>query len=425
MLIARIAFIILLTAAATVFSKTNARQANGRQTPQPVPAKAAPVQVRAVVTDRNGQFIEGLTAEDFLLTEDDVQQGLESFSMEKTVGRSSSATLSQAGVSDAVPAGIQGVSGSNSPRVIALLVDTAHISSNGLEGVRIALRRFVHEQTAGNDLIAIMTSGGKPGTKGEFTADREKLASEMKKIRPAFTEFESFLTPVLCGRVVRRDPQAVGLTTLIINAEDRSSGSVQMPSNTNAEAEAVSKCTMLLLETASRRRSLMSSIGAAVDKMSAMPGQHIIALFTEGFSMTAPGGDVAISEIRPAISSAVRSGVMIYAFDARVPLASKQVNMESYSLAGEILNSARDLQHGMSLMASQTGGDAFYNLDSLSEQLQLMLGGNRVCYRLAYYSPPAKDPRKYRSINVSVKGHPEYQVRAQKGYDMTGTSRSK
>jgi VWFA-related protein len=264
-----------------------------------------------------------------------------------------------------------------------------------------------------------MTTAGKPGVKGEFTTDRIKLKAEMKRIRQGYAQFESFLTPALCGKVIRRDPQALSLTTLIIDSEDRSSGSVQAPARTNTEAEAVSKCRMLLLETESRRRAVTSSIEAAIQKMSAMPGQHMIALFTEGFSMTASGGDPAISEIRPAISSAVVSGVMIYAFDAHVPMASKQANIESYSLSSEILNSSRDLQHGMSLLASETGGAAFYNLDGLSDQLRQMLGDNRICYRLSYYPPSGKDPRKYRRISVSVKGHPEYRVRAQKGYDLT------
>ena len=74
-----------------------------------------------------------------------------------------------------------------------------------------------------------MTSAGKPGVTGEFTTDRGKLKADMKKIRPANTEFESFLTPALCGKVVQRDPQAVSLASLIIDSEERNSGSVQMP----------------------------------------------------------------------------------------------------------------------------------------------------------------------------------------------------
>lgn len=411
MFVRKIALITILLAQTTAVSQVKSEDSKNQQKPPNVA-----VQVRAVVTDRAGQFIQGLTKEDFLLTEDGVQQSVHSFSVERIEAKP--ALLSTKEAPQPIPEAAQGYPASPSSRVIVLLVDTAHVSSNGLERARIALQHFIDEQKSDQDLIAVMTSSGKPGVTGEFTGDRSKLKAEMKKVRPGYTQFESFLTPVLCGKVVRRDPEAVSLAGLIIDSEDRTSGSVQMPGG-NTQAEAVSKCMMVLLESSSRRRAVVTSIGTAVERMSAMPGQHIIALFTEGFSMTATGGDIAINEVRPAISSAVRSGVLIYTFDVKVPMSSKQVNIESYSLAGEILNSARDIQHGTSLLAGQTGGDAFYNLDGLSGQLQEMLDKNRLCYRLAYNPPQAADPRKFRTIGVAIKGHPEYQVSAQKGYDMT------
>jgi hypothetical protein len=73
----------------------------------------------------------------------------------------------------------------------------------------------------------------------------------------------------------------------------------------------------------------------------------------------------------------------------------------------------------MGLLAGQTGGDAFHNLNGLGGQLQEMLDANRVRYRLAYRPPAVKDPRKYREITVLVNDHPECRVRAPKGYDMT------
>ena len=415
MLIARIALISLVCAHAVGFAPAEPTGVAGRPDPQKTAVRREAVHLLVVVTDKSGQFVEGLTGEDFLVMEDGVRQPVDSLLMNKAESKSASLPPAQGQTARTVP----------SSRVIVLLVDTAHVSGSGLERARVALRRFVDEQKADRDLIALMTSAGKPGVTGEFTDDEGKLKAAMDKIRPGYTQFESFLTPVLCGKVVQRDPQAVGLASLIIDSENRTSGSVQMPRSGNEEADAVSKCRMQLLETASRRRALMNTIGAAVDKMSGMPGQHMIALFTEGFSMVATGGDVAISEVRPAISSAVRSGVMMYSFEVKDPLASKPVTMESYSLSSEILNSRRDLQHGMSLLAGQTGGDAFYNLDGLSNQLQNMLDANRVCYHLMYYPPPTADPRKYRSISVSVKEHPDYQVRAAKGYDMTAPGKSK
>ncbi len=141
--------------------------------------------------------------------------------------------------------------------------------------------------------------------------------------------------------------------------------------------------------------------------------------------MIAPGGEIAISDVLPAASGAVSAGVMIYAFDARVSMASKQVNIESYSLSSEIHDSVRDLQHATAFLATQTGGEAFYNSDGLGGQLQKMLGDNRLYYRLVYASPTDRDPTKFRKISVSVKDHPDYRVRVQKGYVQRDLLRSK
>jgi VWFA-related protein len=411
---ARIAFLVFCALIVLSFSRTDAKSVRHAQDPKAKAARREAIQVRAVVSDRTGRIIESLANEDFVLTENGVSQTPDTFSIEKFEAGPGSQS--------------QGLNQSNtanpgqtvSPRVVVLMVDTAHISPNGVESVRMALNRFVDQQTKEQDVIAVMTTTGKPGVKSEFLTDRAKLKAEIVKLRHGSARFESFLSPSLCGKVIKRDPQAVGLASLILNSEERTSGSIQMPAPTNPEAEAVSKCQMLLLETASGRKSVVSAIDAAVQRMAGMPGQQLIALFSEGFSMVASGGDVAIGEVRPAISRAVRSGVMVYSFDANVPMSSKQANIESYSLAGEIVSAKRDLEHGMSLLSSETGGGAFHNLDGLSEQMQQMLDENRFCYRLAYTAPSGGDPRNYRSINVTVKGHPEYRVRAQRGYDMMG-----
>ena len=416
MLAPRILFLIALVASPAGYSQPNLKVAKSKQDPGAITAMNGTIQVHAVVTDRAGQLVEGLSKEDFRLMEDGVQQTPAFFAMEKIAGKSDLPLAARNEVAPGMPGDSPGPVAPSSSRVMVLVVDTVHISSNGLERVRMALAGFLDEQKTGQDLIAIMTTSGKPGRKGEFTADRGKLDEDIKKIRPGQAQFESFLTPALCGKVVRRDPQAVSLATLIIRSDDRTSGSMVIPDSGNPEVEAASKCMMMLLEAASRRRAVAAAIGTAIEKMSTLPGQRLIALFTEGFSMVGPGGETAIPDINPVISSAVRAGIMIYAFDARVAMSSKQLDIESYNLSSEIQNSVRDYQLGMALLASETGGEAFYNLDGLPGQLQQMLGGSRVYYRLAYFPPSGKASKKYRSINVSVKDHPEYHVRTQKGY---------
>lgn len=419
MFILRIVILITLTASSIGYSQPIPKPPKGELASKSRQAGGESIPVQAVVTDRNGQPVEGLSQEDFRLEEDGVPQTPTHFSMEKSLPK---AEIQPAGPKDAAPGlprNSQRNNSPSSPRVLVFLIDTVHISSNGLENVRLAITRFLEQRKEEPDLVAIMTTSGKPGGKSEFTTEFGKLQEDLKKVRPGRTQFESFLTPALCGKVVRRDPESLSLANLIINSEDRTSGSMLIPKTGNAEAEAVGKCMMLLLEAASRRKIVMNSIETAIQKMSALPGQHLIALFSEGFSIVASGGETSVADIYPVTGSAVRAGAVIYAFDAKVSMASKQVNIESYSLASEIQNTARDSQHGMALLASETGGDAFLNLDGLSGQLQHMLSENSMYYRLAYLSPSGKDPKKYRSIKVSVRDHPEYQVRAPKGYVMT------
>lgn len=403
MLILRIALIIMVATPTIGFSQTGTKTAKEL------------IQVRAIVTNRQGQLVDSLTKEDFLFKEDDLPQPLDFFSVEKVEGKRGSLTTPQSEAALEIPEGAPGnIARPAFSRVLVLLIDTVSISHSGLESLRRALKGFIDEQVTDQDLIAVMTTAGKPGVTGEFTKDHSRLQEGIKKVRPGRVQSESFLMPALCGKVSRRVPEAVALATQIIDSEERTTGSLL--ASESSETEAASKCMMILLEASSRRKACISAIRAAAEKLAAMPGQRIIALFSEGFSMTAPGGEVAIADIRPAISSAVRAGVMVYAFDTRVVLDTKPINIGSLHLTSEMQDSVRDFQHGVALLASQTGGESFFNVDGLSDQMQKMLDSNRVYYQLAYSPSLDKDPRAYRNITVSVKNHPEYRVRAPKGY---------
>ncbi len=362
------------------------------------PADAQPgnrsIILQAVVTDRDGRPVEGLTREDFVLQEDNARQEIVFFSAP-----------------------------SSTVRRIVLLVDTLHLSHNSMESVKAGLRQFVAEHAAGQDLIALMTTKGKPGGAAEFVADRTKLDAEIAKLRPAQSEVESFLTPALCGKVARREPEAEALAARIIDSEEYTTGSLVARGTTPQEVE--SKCMMLLHEHSSQRRAVVAGIQSATQKLASQPGQRIIALFSEGISMTAVGGEVAISDIRPAVSGAARAGVMIYSFDAKVASSEKQVNIGSLRLSSQMQDSARDLQHGLAILAAQTGGEAFFGANDLRDPMRKMLENNRINYSLAYDYSTGKDPTKYRNISLSVKNHPEYRVRTQRGFAAADLSRSR
>jgi hypothetical protein len=78
--------------------------------------------------------------------------------------------------------------------------------------------------------------------------------------------------------------------------------------------------------------------------------------------------------------------------------------------------SAKDRQDAINALAQDTGGEAFFSTNDLKGAAQKAVDLNRTYYALAYYPPDDKGTKEFRRITVRVKSHPEFQVRAQKGY---------
>jgi hypothetical protein len=78
--------------------------------------------------------------------------------------------------------------------------------------------------------------------------------------------------------------------------------------------------------------------------------------------------------------------------------------------------SSKDRQDGINALAQDTGGKAFFNTNDLKGAVQKAVDLNRTYYTLAYYPPDDNGNKEFRRITVRVKAHPEFNVRAQKGY---------
>jgi VWFA-related protein len=393
------------------------------------------IQLRAVVTNRQGQLVDNLSKEDFVLLEDGRPQSIGFFSLER-VG--SEARSQQKPERDA--ASYKGKTTAHSTnrsvpsRSIVLLVDTLHTSFTSLANTRAVLRHFLDDQMTDQDIVALVTPTGMLGVMEQFTQDRKLLRMGIERLFPwRVSQDRSLLTPFLAARIMRGDPDAAELAAQILADEDGFSlgdgqGLVFDPRDRNKNYLWLSvppllrtKTSMVLVEASYYRQVLLATVKAAVEKLAEMPGQRIIALFSEGFTMVTVTGDIASGELHPIISQAARSGVVIYSFDARglIPVMVPvwvQGNIAGNRLVSYLGQSLQDSQDSLKELAHETGGEAFYNTNDLANRLQKMLADNRIYYELAYYPAQEKDPKKIRRITVSVKDHPEYVVRAQRGY---------
>ena len=399
-----------------------------------IKVKTELIQLRAVVTNRQGQLVDNLSKEDFVLLEDGQPQAIGLFSVER-IGSDARVQLDQkrSAASDEVkpPAGSSQLSVPS--RSIVLLVDTLHTSFPSLANTRAVLRHFLYDQMTDQDIVALVTPTGTLGVMEQFTQDRKLLRMALERLYPwRVSQDRSLLTPFLAARIIRGDPDAAAVAMEIIADEDGLSlgdgqGLVFDPRDRNKRDMLLlppffhSKVQMILEEASYYRKVLLTNIRAAAERLAEMPGQRIIALFSEGCTMAGASGEMVSGELQTIISEAARSGVLIYTFDARglVPVmvpAWIQGSIPSNRLTSYLGQSLQDSQESLKVLAHETGGEAFYNTNDLAGGLRKTLADNRIYYELAYYPAQDKDPRKLRRIIVSVKDHPEYVVRAQRSY---------
>jgi Ca-activated chloride channel homolog len=113
------------------------------------------INVTATVTDGRGRFVSGLRQEDFRVFEDDLERPITHFTSERV------------------------------PVSVGILLDT----SGSMDGERIiaarqALLRFLFELLGPEDEVFLMRFDSRPALLHGWTADRDRIAAEIRRIRP-------------------------------------------------------------------------------------------------------------------------------------------------------------------------------------------------------------------------------------------------
>lgn len=395
----------------------NPNQTNEQE--QTLKLKAELVEIRAVVTDKSGRIIDNLTRDDFELFENDTPQQVVFFSRERIGDKPSTAEAGKtnplATLSQAKP---------KATRTIVLFVDTLHLSPGSVHLVRQALRRFVNQQMTDDDLVCLVTSNGSLGLAEQFTRNRQLLRYGIERIKPQGNLHNSRFTPYVASMALRGDRASWNVALQIMLAEGLAFPGLNCsdpngpdPCGIRAHSNAV------LNEAMIKRKSTLATLKYVTDRLAKMPGQRIINLFSDGFSLMQGGGGLDTIDVQSVTSRASRAGVVIYSVDAKgldggllQGDASSQTISFSPDFASAMSMSSGDLHNGLNALASDTGGRFLRNTNDLGNSVARVLEENRTYYALAYYPDTEKERNKFRRISARVKGHPEYSVRTQRGY---------
>ena len=383
------------------------------------------VQLEITVTDKQGKLIKDLKQSDFELKADGKPQEIGYFSVGTSVTparwiTSETATKNKENNSVAPPPETR------AGRYIVLAIDDLHLSFSSLTYTRKALVKFVDQQMAGGDQVALITTSGQLGMFQQFTADRDILKRAIERLslreRKVFTSSSDVprITPYQAELIDdNRDPDALTVAVNEIMA--------QQPGTTRQSAtqQAQMKARSIVAENTSITKATLGTLEMIIRSLRELPGRKSLIMMSDGF-LLGGSNQGEMDGLRRITDAATRSGLVIYAIDARglvampgsmdasqpgfgfeIPPGARQ-RIESSSIEAE-----RD---GLNALSRDTGGFPIFNNNDLSLGLQKITEDTETYYLLGFEPLVSYRDGRFRKLEVKVRNHSDYKVRSSKGY---------
>jgi len=472
--LACLAAALLLYSIMGILAQDNVSQTKPAEKPedQKFQVKTELMEVRTVVTDRDGRIVENLGKDDFELLENDQPQEISFFSVSRIESQPSRPVAVDAAGKDKPAEATKVLERLSEPpiRTTLLYVDNLHISFSSLNRVKDAIRRFIKERLTEQDMVALATSGQTLGVAQQFSRDRQLLNYAIEQIRLGPLRQDSLFTPELAVAVLNDREDALRVATSIEAREYRTDCCDVLLSLARGHA------LRILAEASTSRTATLMTLKGFAEQMTSLPGKRMIVVFSDGFTLRSNDGGIENNEVRRVIDRAVRSGVVIYSIDAKglqsPPTIDASLNMPNYPVskwpdfesmmqyckamenakAGEfpglsidpecypcgkrpdrrchfapdpgqwsyfIDSSEREVMNGLHSLAEETGGKLYTDTNDLGAALGEAFDANRFYYVLSYYLPPRGDSLAFRKIKVRVQNHPEYSVRTARGFALS------
>jgi len=377
-----------------------------QQTPPPRPAAEQPpitfkvevnyVEIDAIVTDQQGNFVRNLTKDDFVVTEQGKPQTVSIASLVDIPVEKFDPPLFKTKV---VEPDVRSNSKEFNGRVFVLVLDDLNTSFSRSARVKLAARQFVERYLGANDVAAVVQTGGAKATAQEFTSSHQRL---IRVINNFMGQKERSATLGRIDEFYRT--QGIGAS--------------RRPRDPNEEIRVY------------KARNTYTVLRNLADYMAGIRGRRkAVVFFSEGidYDIYDPIANTYASDIlqysKDAIAAATRANVSFYGVDPR-GLAGFDDAAEIGSIPNDpslglgLAALQRELQisqDSLRILSDETGGFAAVNSNDFARSFERIIGDNSSYYVLGYYSNDTKRDGQFRNLKVSVK-QPGLEVRARKGY---------
>lgn len=409
---------VLATLVLMVFATAAGHAQSGGAPQQPMATFKADVnlvEVHAVVTDKTGNFVAGLTKDDFEIYEAGRLQRATVFQMVDLPVRTIDATAAE--TPPAVEPDVRATDGRFEGRLYVLVLDDLHTTTLRSPLVRRAAGQFVNRHLAAGDLAAVVYTSGRTDTAQELTPSRRLLLSAVEKFQGQ--KLPSATTERLAVHLNDRENE---------RAAAQSSGDGNASSSSPAERVD----DPLDSERGMNAQRALDTVRNVAGWMADVPGRRkSLVLFSEGIDydiydvFNNRSASSIMSDARDAIAAAQRANVTVYAIDPRglTQLGDEAIMVQSLSDDphvdyGTSRGFNRELllaQESLISLAEETGGIAIVRNNDIAGGLTRVERDTSRYYVLGYVTDPTITPGKFRKIEVKVK-RPNLEVRARRGY---------
>lgn len=393
------------------------------ETPKPaiedediVKISTALIQIDVTVTDKDGKVVTDLKPEDFEVYENKQKQEITNFSFVSAAPQlqSPSTPKAEKKPENGIPLPPVSVKPEQIRRTIALVVDDLGLSFESTYFVRRSLKKFVDEQMQPNDLVAVIRTGSGAGALQQFTSDKRQLYAAIEAIKwnalgragvSAFAPIEP--TPL-------ENAQSAGAD---VSNEDVEEEKQRINDFNNFREDIFSVGTL-------------GAINFVVKGMNELPGRKSIMLFSDGFAICNAQNTDRCARILDSLKQLTdlcnRAAVSIYSLDARGLAytgitAADNVGANPQAIQNAMSSRSAELfdkQEGLSYLANETGGRAFFNNNDFNKSLDKALEDQKGFYLLGY-QPDSEtfDPvkRRFNKLDIKVK-RPGTSVRYRSGF---------
>lgn len=351
---------------------------------QPVFRAAAHLVVQTVsVKDKNGQPVEGLTAKDFVVTEDGKPQEIAFVEFQQlndapasTVTVSAEPPAAAGGVAsvtqDVITNPAPGDTRYRSRRLIVIYFDLYQMPFFDQMRMFDNADRYVSTKMTAADLVALMAFDGRGvRMKQNFTDDHAALHETIQTMMTAADERNSSGVEFDPGGAFGEDDD-----TFNIFATDRQ----------------------------------LSALQTAVTDLGPLPEVKTLVYFGSGLRLN---GTDNLAQMRATVNAAVRSNVTLNPVDARGLVASAPlgdatraspggIGMFNGMIAASAIMRGQQSQDTLYALAKDTGGRAMFDNNDLALGIVQAAQAVKAYYILGYYTTNAAKDGRYRHVTVSL-----------------------